>query len=167
MHRSVFGDALRWAGPQSSQETSLRRIDGDERRVADRFDRDLIVGVDAHGRGSLETDASNLGRRQVGGFDKGSSSGVCVGPTRANRGHLVVRLDDVAVPGEHEDAVLAADEQPRLQLPEKTVSAPLASKLHGRAAAVAVVVLELAFKALEEGESVGRGAGEADQDLVV
>ena len=64
------------------------------------------------------------------------------------------------------DSASATDEQ-RLQPPQHPVRAPLLGQLHRGAREVAAVLLELGLEALEEGEGVGGGAGEAGQHLVV
>src|ERR1700694_4377660 len=50
---------------------------------------------------------------------------------------------------------------------QKFVGAPFFGELDGAASQVAVILLQLRFKAAEEGESVGRRAGKSRQDLVL
>src|SRR6185437_7599390 len=77
-----------------------------------------------------------------------------------------VRLDDIAVAGDHEELAGVADEQQRLQAPQITIGAPVLGELDGGAGQIAVL-LQLALEALEEREGVRRTAGEARDHLVV
>ena len=57
--------------------------------------------------------------------------------------------------------------QHRLEAAQHAVGAPVLGQLDGGAHQVALVLLELGLEALEQGEGVGGGAGEAGQHLVV
>ena len=50
---------------------------------------------------------------------------------------------------------------------QELVGAPVLGQFDGAAAQVAVVLLQLGFKAAEQRESVGGGAGKSGQDLVL
>src|SRR5690242_1717565 len=84
----------------------------------------------------------------------------------ADGGDAAVRLDNVSLAAEQEGLVLVADQQQSFQVPQVLVGAPILGQFHGGAANVAVVLLQLGFKAAEEGKGVGSRAGKAGQNLV-
>ena len=79
----------------------------------------------------------------------------------------VARLDHVARAA-HEQAVPGVDhDQHGLEPPEHPVGPPELGQLGRRPGDVVGIVLELGLEPLQQGEAVGRAAGEADQDLAV
>ncbi|MNC86895.1 hypothetical protein D3C83_25820 [compost metagenome] len=54
-----------------------------------------------------------------------------------------------------------------LEAAQDTIGAPVLRQFHRRAHQVALVLLELAFEALEERECIGRAAGKTRKDPVV
>ena len=85
----------------------------------------------------------------------------------ADGGHALVRLDHVAVAAHDVGVLRVRHQQQRFQVAQHAVRAPLLGQFHHRARQIAVELLQLRFEAREEREGVGRGAGEARQNLVV
>ena len=79
----------------------------------------------------------------------------------------VLGLEDVAVAGDDERGLAIGDREHRLEPPQDAVGAPVLGQLDRRADEVALVLLELGLEALEQGECVGRRAGESGEHLVV
>ena len=79
----------------------------------------------------------------------------------------VVRLNQIAGAGDQVRALGVRDDEKGLQLAQVLVHPPVLRQLDDRALHVAAVLLELRLEAGKEREGVGRGAGEAGQDLVV
>jgi len=63
--------------------------------------------------------------------------------------------------------VLVGHRQHGLEAGQGAVGAPVLGQLHGGAHQMALVLLQLAFEALEEGEGIRGGAGESGQHLAV
>jgi uncharacterized protein YndB with AHSA1/START domain len=142
-------------------------LDGCWRQERKRIYGDLVVGIDAHRGRRLQTDARDVGRAQLGRGQERARRCLRVGPARPDGGQIVVRLDDVTVARENQNPLLAGDKEPRFELAEESIAAPLARQLNRRASGIAMVVLELALETFEEGESVSGGARKADEDFVV
>ena len=86
---------------------------------------------------------------------------------RADGSDIAVRLDDLAIAGEHQKCVLVGDEQQCLELAHHLVRAPLLGEFDGRALQIAVVGLELCLEFLEQRERIGDGTGKACQHSAV
>jgi hypothetical protein len=79
----------------------------------------------------------------------------------------VLGLEHVAVAGDDQRGLAVGHGQHGLQPAQHAVGAPVLGQLDRRAHQVALVLLQLALEALEQGEGVRGGAGEAGQHLVV
>ncbi len=76
------------------------------------------------------------------------------------------RLDDVAVARDHEQLVGVAHEQQSFETTEVAIRAPIFGEFDGRSREIAEFV-EFALEALEQGEGIGRAAGEPAEDLAL
>ena len=86
----------------------------------------------------------------------------------AAHGHdPVVGGDDVPGPGEEEGRLAVGHHEEGLEPPQAAVGPPLLGELDRGALEVASVLLEPRLEAVDEGEGVGGGAGEAGQHLAV
>ena len=95
--------------------------------------------------------------------DQRAGRGQRVVAAGADGDHAVLRLQHVAVAGEGEAAVLVGHRHHRLQPAQVAVGAPVLRQLDAGAFELAGEALELGLQPLEQGEGVGRGAGEAGQ----
>ena len=94
-----------------------------------------------------------------------SRAGAALAP--AADAHDAVRgLEDVARARELVGDAAVRDEDERLEAPQVLVRAPRLRQIDARARELAGVLLELLLEALEEREGVGRGPGEAHEDVV-
>ena len=88
-----------------------------------------------------------------------------VGAAGADGRHAVGRLDHVAGAADQQQVVAIDGNQHRLQAAQVAVHAPVLGQLGGGPGHAALEVLELGLEALQQGEGVGGGAGEADSTL--
>ena len=95
------------------------------------------------------------------------AAAVAYGPARADGEDPLVGRDDVARPREEERRLRVGDDEERLELPERLLRPPVGRQLDGGALELSVELLELPLEAGEEGDGVGRRAGEAGEDLPV
>ena len=79
----------------------------------------------------------------------------------------VLRLEHVAGAREDEADLLVGDEHHRLEPAQIAVGAPVLGEFDAGAHELAGILLELGFQPLEQGEGVGRRAGEAGDDLAL
>src|SRR5205814_3221851 len=100
-------------------------------------------------------------------FQQGLRGGLRVGAARADGDYAVLGLEHVAHAGDDQRVLAVGDGQHRLEPPQDAVGAPVLGELDRRAHQVALVLVELAFEALEQGERVRRAAGEAGEDAVL
>jgi hypothetical protein len=97
--------------------------------------------------------------------DASRGAGAALAP--AADAHDAVRgLEDVARARELVGDAAVRDEDERLEAPQVLVRAPRFGQIDARARQLAGVLLELLLEALEEREGVGRGPGEAHEDVV-
>ena len=83
-------------------------------------------------------------------------------------GHdAVFRLQHVAGAGEQQADILVGDEHHRLEPAQVPVGAPVLGELDAGAGELAGILLELRLEALEQGEGIGRRAGEAADHLAL
>src|SRR6185312_1500288 len=130
------------------------------------LDSEMPVRVDADVGRDVERALRDAAGVELGRLEHRACRGERELPAGADRGRIDVRLDDIAVAGDHEELAGVADEQQRLQAPQITIGAPVLGELDGGAGQIAVL-LQLALEALEEREGVRRTAGEARDHLVV
>ena len=89
-----------------------------------------------------------------------------IGSAGADGRDAVIGLDHVALSAEQK---VCSCRRPAARLPDGagTVGAPVLGQFHGRAAEIAVILLQLGFEAGEERKGVGRRAGETGENLVL
>src|SRR5215470_14069685 len=136
------------------------------RALAQFLDDDVAVGVDADIGGNVERVLDDAARVELGRLEQRTRRGERVLSTGADRGDIVVGLDDIAVAGDHEQLVRIADQQQRLEAPQIAIRAPVLGELDGGTCQVAVL-LELTLEALEQREGIGGSAGKAGQHLAI
>ena len=85
----------------------------------------------------------------------------------ADGGDGIVRVDDVAGAADDIGGADIGDQQQGFQMTQHAVRSPVLGKFDDGARKVAVMLFELRFKAREEREGVGGGAGEPGHDLSV
>ena len=127
----------------------------------------MVVGVDAEAGRDLQGSPRHLGSGELGALHQGAGRGVGIGPTAADGGDVVVRLDDLTIAAEQEKLRGVGHQEHRLEVAEVAVGPPLPAEPDGGAEQIALVLLELLLELVEEGEGVGDRPGEADDDLVV
>src|SRR6185312_1178749 len=130
------------------------------------LDGEIPAGVDTDVGGDVESALRDAARIELGRLEHRARGGERELPAGADGSGVDIRLDDIAVAGDHEELARVADEQQRLEPPQIAVGAPVLRKLDGGTSEVAVF-LELALEALEEREGIRRPAGKAGDHLVV
>src|SRR5947208_2398319 len=135
--------------------------------LVQRFDDDLLIGVDAQVGGDRKGPANDGLRVELGIFEERARCRLRVGASRANRDQPQLRFDDVAHPGDDQRGFAVGHRKHRLQAPQYSVGAPVFGELHGRAKQIALVLFELRLEALEQRKRVGGPPGEAGEDPVV
>src|SRR5258705_8414423 len=128
---------------------------------------DVRVGVDADLAGDGETLPDDGGGGQIGVGRKGARGGESVGPPRADREDPIIRLDELARAGDDEAVLRVGDGEQGLESAKNTIAAPVLGELHRRAREVAWISLQLLLELLEQGERIGRGTGEAGEQLPI
>src|ERR1700746_3121227 len=99
-------------------------------------------------------------RQRTGGREGKSSAGT-------DSDNSIIGLDDVAVTGKNESALVVRDDQQGLQMAKSAVLAPFLGEFDGGFLEIARKLLQFAFEAFEQGDGVGGGAGESGDDLVI
>src|SRR5260370_10280934 len=131
------------------------------------FHSEILVGIDADLARDLHGLFRNFARREIGVLCQGCGGSQSVRPPAADRGHAAVRLDHVAGAADQKSEIRVRDEQQRFKMAQGLVGAPLFGQLDGGASQIAVVLLQLALKAREERQRIGRRTGKAGENLVV
>src|SRR5262249_13476857 len=128
------------------------------------FDRDVAVGGDADVGGDVERAAHDgLGvERSVDQRAGGRERVVAAGADAADAG---LGFEHVAGAGEHQRYLLVGDDHHGFEPPQVAVGAPVLGKLNRCASKLTRILLELRFKALEQGEGVRGGAREPADDV--
>ena len=116
---------------------------------------------------AMSSDRSTISRADSCVFSNSARAADCAnGPPEPMAASGMLGLDDIAIAGDHVQAVRIAHQQQRLEAAQVAVGAPVLGQLDGGAREVAEF-LQLALEALEQREGVGRAAGEAGQHLAV
>ena len=84
-----------------------------------------------------------------------------------NLARAAVGLYDVARAGEEQDLLAIGHQQQRLEPAQHAIGAPVLGQLDRGAAQAAVELLQLGFELVEQGQGVGRGAGESRQHAII
>ena len=93
--------------------------------------------------------------------DQGARRGERERAAGADADQPVLRLQHVAVAGQHQRHGFVGDRHHRLEPAQVAVGAPVLGQLDAGARQLAGMLLELGLEPLEQGEGVGGGAGEA------
>src|SRR5438132_601088 len=135
--------------------------------LVQRFDDDLLIGVDAQVGGDRKSLANDSLRVELGIFEERSRSRLRVRASRADCDQSQLRLDDVAHAGDDQRRFAVGHREHRLQAPQYPVGAPVLGELHGRAKQISLVLVELRLETLEQRKRIGRSTGEAGEDPVL
>ncbi len=136
-------------------------------RASERLDGVVHVRVDAQLARDGKRLAHDLLGGQLGVVQQCLGGRMRVGTAGADGHDALLRLQHVAVAGDDERGAGIGHGQHGLQAAQHAVGAPVLGELDGGARQVALVLFQLGFEALEEGEGVGRGAREAREHLAV
>src|SRR5665213_2680483 len=128
---------------------------------------DVRVGVHADLAGNRERPSYNVARLKIGGLHQCTCSRERVGPTRADRKNPVIRLDDVACPGNDEPVLAGHDNEQRLQPPEHAVATPVLGQVDSGTWQIVREAFQLLLELLEEREGVSGRTGETRQKATV
>ena len=126
-----------------------------------------MVGVDADVGGDFQAFARHGQGVQLGVVVERARGGQRIHAAGANRGNIVFGFNHIAVAGENQGVALVGDDEHGFQTAQSAVGTPFFGQFNRRAQQLAVLRFQFGFKALEEGEGVGGGAGKARQYLVV
>ncbi len=96
-----------------------------------------------------------------------ASGGKSIRAPGAHRGDVVIGFDDVPTAAEDQAFLLIGGNQQRLESPQSPVRSPVLGQFDGCPLEIAVILLELAFEPLEQGEGVRGGACKACKDLLI
>src|SRR6266480_66784 len=154
-------------GGQGAGGPVILRDPGAAGALVQRFDDDLLIGVDAQVRGDRKGLANDSLRVELGVFEERARGRLRVGASRSDRDQSQLGLDDVAHPGDDQRGFAVGHGEHRLQASQHPVGAPVLGELHGRAKQISLVLFELRLEALEQRKRVGRASGEAGEDAVV
>ena len=127
----------------------------------------VLVGIDAHVGGDGQRFLDDFCRRQVGVVEQGARCALGVRAAAADGDQAMFRFQHIAVAGDDQRAFLVGHRQHRFQPAQDAVGAPVLGQFHGGAQQMALVLFQLGFETLEQGEGVRRAAGESGQNLVV
>src|SRR5207342_2568118 len=130
------------------------------------FHHDVAVGIDADVAGDVERFGGDRLRIQFGVRSERARGRQRIRPAGADRDDAVFGLDHVAGTADDQRGFLVGDDQQRLELAEAPFGAPLLGQLY-RGARELAVLLELGLEQFEQGEGIGRRAGEAGQHLAI
>jgi hypothetical protein len=132
-----------------------------------RFDDVGQIGIDAQLAGDGQRFLDDFGRRQFGVFLQRLGGGLGVDAARADRADAVFGFEHVAIAGDDQGRFAVGHQQHRFQAAQHAVGAPVLGQFDRGAQQVALVLFQLAFEAVEQGEGVGGAAGEAAQHLAL
>src|ERR1700719_3790234 len=118
------------------------------------FNRYRVIGIDAHLTGNLHGFFRDLSGGERGMLRQRLRGGLRIGSTAANGGDAGVRLNYVSLTAEQIRLLLVANQQQGFQMPQKLVGAPIFCQLHCGTTQVAVILLQLRFKAAEKRERI-------------
>src|SRR5438132_876375 len=96
-----------------------------EARSSEFFNRDLVIGVDAHLAGNLHGFLGDLARAELRVLRQRLCGRLRVWTSAANGGNAAVGLDHIALPAEQKRLLLVADDEQRLQMAQKLVGTPV------------------------------------------
>src|SRR5690606_20388224 len=142
--------------PRRSGRHGRQLLDGDG---AVRVDAD--VGSD--GQGLFD----DLPRAEFRVLEQRPRRRVRVGAAGTDGHDVALRLQHVAVAGDDERGGRIRHAQHGFEVAQHAVGAPVLGQFHGGAHEVALVLLQLALEALEQGERIRGAAREAGEDAVV
>src|SRR5690625_4736090 len=151
-------------------ETSAAR-NGRQRRLLWRarqlFNSEVTIRVNTDITGDIERFLDNIAGRQVRIFYQCDRSSLGIGSAGADSQQSLLRLNDIAITGNHENGVLVSDDQQRFEAPQHTVTAPIFGHFDRCSREIATVSLQLALEALEEGKCISCAASKAGDDLII
>ena len=131
------------------------------------LDDDFVVGVDADARRQSPSLCRAIASASSVRIEQRARRGERVVAARADAHDFVVRLEHVALAGQHQALVGVGDDHHGFEAAEIAVGAPVLGKLDAGALELIGEALELGLKPLEQGEGVGGGAGEPGDDVAV
>ena len=94
--------------------------------------------------------------RELRVFGEHPGRGERVGSPGTDCADAIIGLDYIAVPGNQECGLGVRNNQQRFEMAQRAILAPFLGQLDGGLRKIALVFLELPFKALEKGKRVGR-----------
>src|SRR5690606_17012900 len=165
---SGFGKAgvVTRASDPAGESAFESRIPNPESLLSELFDNDVAVGIDA----DVACDPERLGgdglRVEFGMREQRAGGGQGERAAGADRDQAVLRFDHVAGAADDQRGVLVGHGEQRLELAEAALGAPVLGQLD-RGARELAVLLQLRLEQFEQGERIGRRAGEAGQHLAV
>src|SRR5690606_7244437 len=87
--------------------------------------------------------------------------------TGADSGHLVVGSQHIASARQNQEFSCCRGDEHRLQPPQATVHPPVFRKFNGSALHVTPIAVELLFKTVKQGESIGCRTGKPRQHFAI
>jgi len=94
-------------------------------------------------------------------------SGLRKRSTATDGGDAAIRFYDIPLPAEQEHLFAIRDKQQCFEMTQEFIRAPVFRQFNGRAAKVAVVLLQFLFKPAEQRKRIGGGTCKACQNLVL
>src|SRR5262252_5786110 len=154
----------------SSSCTICRGVSDDMRlssgALAQLLDENVAIGVDADVGSDVERALDDAARVELGALEQRARGRERVLAAGADRSHIVLGLDHIAVARDQEEFLRVPDQQQRLEAPQIAIGAPVLGELDRGTCHVAVL-LELSLEALEQREGIRGAAREAREHLAV
>src|SRR5215831_8873914 len=134
--------------------------------LAQLLDENVAIGVDADIGSDVERALDDAARVELGALEQSARRGERVLAARADRSHIVLGLDHIAIARDQEEFLRVPDQQQRLEAPQIAIGAPVLGELDRGTCHVAIL-LELSLEAFEQREGIRGAAREAREHLAV
>src|SRR5205823_14725909 len=114
------------------------------------FYRNLLIGIDADFASNLHCFFGDLARRKLRVIRQSLGRRLRKWAATADSCDAAIRLDDVSLSAQHERLFFVGNQQQSLQVAQILVSSPVFGEFDRAASDIAVILLQLRFKAAEE-----------------
>src|SRR5690242_9206741 len=145
----------------------MEDIEADFPALFQRFDDDLLIGVDAQVGCDRERLANDIFSVEPGVLQQSARRRLRVRPPGTHGDQSQLGLDDVTHARYDQRGLAVGHRQHRLEAPQYPVGAPVFCELDGRAQQISLVLVELRLEALEQRERVRGAPGESGEYPVV
>src|SRR5690606_24179611 len=134
------------------------------KRLFQRFDGVILVGVDADIAGNHQRLLDDIDGAQFGVLDQGARRRLGVGAAAADGDNAVFGFEHIAVAGDDQRMLAIGHGQHGFETAQHAVGAPVLGEFDGRAQQIALMFFQLGFETLEKRKRIGRAAGKTGED---